>query len=57
MLNAEYVIMAHNHPTIRFVDDLGYRSAEPAWIRTGVRRNDLAFTDRYHDHDSANPRS
>ncbi len=56
LLDAEYVIMAHNHPTIRFVDDLGYRSAEPAWIRAGLRRDDPAFTDRYRDHDSANPR-
>ena len=56
ILSTEYLIMAHNHPTIRFVDDLGYRSAEPVWIRTRLRRS-AAFVDRYRDCDlnSADP--
>jgi len=28
------MITAHNHPTIRFTDSLGYSTVEPAWIRT-----------------------
>lgn len=49
LLDTEYLIMAHNHPTIRFIDDLGYQSAESAWIRTALRRDDPAFMDRYHN--------
>ena len=51
VLKAEYLIMAHNHPTIRFIDDLGCRSTEPAWIRTRLRTDDPAFGNRYRDHD------
>jgi metallophosphoesterase superfamily enzyme len=34
LLSCDYIVMAHNHPTIRFTDPLGFSSAEPAWIRT-----------------------
>ncbi len=34
ILGEEYVIMAHNHPTVRFTDPLGYSISEPVWIRT-----------------------
>ena len=39
------IIMAHNHPTIRFTDPLGASSAEPAWIRT--RMNYLPLAEHY----------
>jgi len=34
VLSAEHVLVAHNHPTVRFVDSLGRVSIEPAWILT-----------------------
>lgn len=34
-MDYDYVVFAHNHPCIEFVDELGNRSREPAWIRTG----------------------
>ncbi|HIH74887.1 MAG TPA: metallophosphoesterase [Methanosarcina sp.] len=34
LLGASHVITAHNHPTVRFTDTLGYSIVEPAWIRT-----------------------
>jgi len=34
LLSCDHIVMAHNHPTIRFTDRLGFSSAEPAWIRT-----------------------
>jgi hypothetical protein len=34
LLSCDHIVMAHNHPTIRFTDPLGSSSAEPAWIRT-----------------------
>ena len=33
-MDYDYVVFAHNHPCIEFVDGLGNRSREPAWIRT-----------------------
>ncbi|MEZ5335825.1 MAG: hypothetical protein R2741_11625 [Methanolobus sp.] len=34
LLKAEYIITAHNHPTIRLTDSLGYATVEQSWIRT-----------------------
>jgi uncharacterized protein len=34
ILTASHVVTAHNHPTIRFTDSLGYSIVEPAWIKT-----------------------
>lgn len=34
MFKAEYIITAHNHPTIRLTDSLGYAMVEQSWIRT-----------------------
>jgi putative SbcD/Mre11-related phosphoesterase len=34
LLSCKNIVMAHNHPTIRFTDALGHSSSEPAWIRT-----------------------
>ncbi len=33
LLEAEEIIMGHNHPIIEFKDNLGGRVTEPAWIR------------------------
>lgn len=34
LLSAPYVVVSHNHPTIRFTDALGHGVSEPVWIRT-----------------------
>jgi len=34
LLSANFIITAHNHPTIRFTDSLGYAMVEHSWIRT-----------------------
>ncbi|WP_406662520.1 metallophosphoesterase [Methanolobus sp. ZRKC3] len=34
LFSASYIIVAHNHPTIRFTDSLGYAMVEQSWIRT-----------------------
>ncbi len=31
---ASYIVMSHNHPTVRFTDPLGHSVSEPVWIRT-----------------------
>jgi len=41
LLSCDHIVMAHNHPTIRFTDPLGSSSAEPAWIRTRLNRKVL----------------
>jgi hypothetical protein len=34
LFSASYVVMSHNHPTVRFTDSLGHSVSEPVWIRT-----------------------
>ena len=34
LFSAPYVVMSHNHPTVRFTDSLGHSVSEPVWIRT-----------------------
>ena len=34
LLSTRFIIVAHNHPTIRFTDSLGYSMVEQSWIRT-----------------------
>ncbi|MBA1341323.1 MAG: hypothetical protein C5S40_04215 [ANME-2 cluster archaeon] len=41
LLSCDHIVMAHNHPTIRFTDPLGSSNAEPAWIRTRLNRKVL----------------
>ena len=41
LLACRHIVMAHNHPSIRFTDSLGSSSAEPAWIRTRLHRTPL----------------
>ena len=42
LVACDNIIIAHNHPTIRFTDPLGASSAEPAWIRTRMNYQPLA---------------
>ncbi|MGM0770370.1 MAG: metallophosphoesterase [Halobacteriota archaeon] len=42
LLSAEHVIVAHNHPTVRFTDVMGYSVVEQVWIRTRFEREVLA---------------
>lgn len=39
ILSAKHVVMAHNHPSVRFKDQLGYRKVVPAWIRVNFDEN------------------
>lgn len=41
LLKVEYMITAHNHPTIRFTDPLGHTVVEPAWVRTRLKKEVL----------------
>lgn len=41
LLQAEAIIMGHNHPTIEFKDELGGRVTEPAWVRTRLKPENL----------------
>lgn len=36
LLDTDYLVMAHNHPVIRFEDSFGYRTARRAWIKAKV---------------------
>ncbi len=36
LLKAKNIITAHNHPTIRLTDSLGYATVEKSWIRTNL---------------------
>jgi putative SbcD/Mre11-related phosphoesterase len=34
VMEAEVLVLAHNHPSVEFTDRLGHRLREPAWFRT-----------------------
>lgn len=34
LFSESYVVMSHNHPTVRLTDTLGHAVSEPVWIRT-----------------------
>ncbi len=34
VMATEYLVLAHNHPSVEFQDKLGHRLREPAWFRT-----------------------
>ncbi|WP_445475257.1 metallophosphoesterase [Methanococcoides methylutens] len=42
LLSAEHVIVAHNHPTVRFTDAMGYSVVEQVWIKARFKREVLA---------------
>jgi metallophosphoesterase superfamily enzyme len=37
-VEAEYLVLAHNHPSVEFTDRLGHRLREPAWVRARLVR-------------------
>lgn len=41
LLSVQYIVTAHNHPTIRFTDSLGYSVTEQSWIRTRLNMDVL----------------
>lgn len=41
LLKAETIIMGHNHPMIGFKDELGGKATEPAWVKTGLKVENL----------------
>lgn len=53
LLAASHIIVAHNHPAIRFTDSFGYSIVEPAWIRT--RFNTDVMKERFGNLDFENP--
>ena len=53
LLAASHIIVAHNHPAIRFTDSFGYSIVEPAWIRT--RFNTGVMKERFGSLDFENP--
>jgi uncharacterized protein len=55
LLAVSHIVIAHNHPTVRFTDSFGYSTVEPAWVRTKfnadilkVRFVDLDFDNKMH---------
>jgi putative SbcD/Mre11-related phosphoesterase len=45
LLRCSYVVMGHNHPTVRLIDTVGYVSSKPVWIR--ARFVESVFRARY----------
>ncbi len=53
LLDADYLVMAHNHPVIRFEDSFGYRTVRRAWIKTRIDLEKLRQSmPRYKEHKS-----
>ena len=42
LLSAEWLIIGHNHPTIKLVDRAGFRVLEPVWLRLRLDGSRLA---------------
>ncbi|MHA1238544.1 MAG: metallophosphoesterase [Candidatus Odinarchaeia archaeon] len=42
VLDSNYLIVAHSHPSVEFRDPLGYRYFEPVWIRGTINKNIVA---------------
>lgn len=38
VLQCDYLIMGHSHPTILLKDRLGFQNFEPCWIKTGLNK-------------------
>jgi putative SbcD/Mre11-related phosphoesterase len=47
VMAADYLVLAHNHPSVEFTDRLGHRLREPAWYRTRLVKEKVE--DRYGD--------
>ncbi|MDA0524413.1 metallophosphoesterase [Methanococcoides alaskense] len=56
ILSAEKIIVAHNHPTVRFTDALGYSVVEQVWLKTHFKKEVFVehFKSSSFDQDSAN---
>ncbi len=53
LLAVSHIIVAHNHPAVRFTDAFGYSIVEPAWIRT--KFNADVLKGRFGNLDFENP--
>ena len=49
VMEADFLVLAHNHPSVEFTDRLGHRLREPAWFRT--RLVSELVVDRYGEVD------
>jgi putative SbcD/Mre11-related phosphoesterase len=49
VMQADHLVLAHNHPSVEFTDSLGHRQREPAWFRTRLVRERVEA--RYGDVD------
>ena len=49
VMEAGHLVLAHNHPSVEFIDSLGHRQREPAWFRTRLVREKVEA--RYGDVD------
>ena len=38
LVTCDYLIISHTHPTIHFMDKLGYRIVEPVWVKGKINR-------------------
>jgi len=47
VMSSRRIVMGHTHPTIMFVDRLGYKTFEPCWIKTVFIED--ALEERYPD--------
>ena len=52
IMQCEYVILGHTHPTIMLTDRLGYKTFEPCWIRGKCIKNTLI--EKYPDSNNPN---
>ena len=41
VMEADHLVLAHNHPSVEFTDNLGHRLREPAWFRTRLVRENV----------------
>ncbi len=53
LLAASHIVVAHNHPAVRFTDAFGYSIVEPSWIRTKFNADILKA--RFGNLDFENP--
>lgn len=53
LLSAKFVVMSHNHPTVRLTDPLGHAVSEKVWIRTHFLGN--VIREHYGDIDWMDP--
>ncbi len=51
ILEAEYLIIGHIHPCIEFIDKLGFRFIEQAWIRLSLDKKKLSSHFKTHETD------